>query len=157
MTLMLARPMDAVPIALMSRRLIEAGLPTWSWNSRRVAWHVRHAESLVLTARRGDELAGFAIMGFGDEAAHLNLLAVEPRYRRQGIGRQLVAWLEASARVAGTFAVSLEVRARNSAARRFYAALGYREADQLPGYYEQLEDAVRMSRDLRVMRIDQET
>jgi ribosomal-protein-alanine N-acetyltransferase len=156
-TLTLARPVDAVPIALMSRRLIEAGLPTWSWNSRRVVWHIRHPESLVLIARHGEYLTGFAIMGFGDEAAHLNLLAVEPRYRRQGIGRQLVAWLEASARVAGTFAISLEVRARNSAARRFYTALGYRQADILPGYYEQLEDAVRMTRDLRVVRVDTES
>lgn len=110
----------------------------------------------MLTARRGDELAGFAIMTFGDEDAHLNLLAVEPRYRRQGIGRRLVNWLEASARVAGTFSISLEVRVRNVAARSFYTRLGYREADRLPGYYEQLEDAIRMTRDLRLVRVDQE-
>lgn len=154
--LALAQRMDAVPIAFMSRRLVEAGLPSWSWTSRRVTWHIQHPESIVLTARRGEDLAGFAIMGFGDDAAHLNLLAVEPRYRRCGIGRQLINWLEESARVAGTFAISLEVRARNAVARRFYSALGYREADLLPGYYEQLEDAVRLTRDLRVVRVDQE-
>jgi ribosomal-protein-alanine N-acetyltransferase len=154
-TLALARSADAVPIALMSRRLVEAGLPSWSWTTRRVCRHVLDPESVVLTARRGDELAGFAIMGFGEEAAHLNLLAVEPRFRRMGLGRRMVRWLEETALVAGTFEVSLEVRATNSIARRFYRALGYSEADLLPGYYERLEDAIRMTRDLRVVRVDQ--
>jgi len=46
----------------------------------------------VVVARRGRGgdarcLAAFAIMHFGDEVAHLNLLAVAPDYRRQGLGR----------------------------------------------------------------------
>jgi ribosomal protein S18 acetylase RimI-like enzyme len=154
-SLALARPLDAVAIALMSRRLVEGGLPTWAWTTRRVARHVHDPESVVLAARRGDEVAGFAIMGFGEEAAHLNLLAVEPRFRRAGLGSRMVRWLEESARVAGTFEVSLEVRAGNAVARRFYRALGYTEADLLPGYYDRIEDAIRMTRDLRVLRIDQ--
>lgn len=154
-TLALARPLDAVPIALMSRRLVEAGLPSWSWTARRVARHIHDPESVVLAAKRDNELTAFAIMGFGEEAAHLNLLAVEPRFRRFGVGRRLVRWLEESCMVAGTFEVSLEVRASNLAARRFYRALGYSEADLLPGYYERMEDAIRMTRDLRAVRIDQ--
>jgi ribosomal-protein-alanine N-acetyltransferase len=156
-TLVPARPVDAVPIALMSRRLVEAGLPSWSWTARRVARHIHDPESVVLIARRAEELTGFAIMGFGEDAAHLNLLAVEPRFRRAGLGRRMVRWLEESAMVAGTFEVSLEVRAGNAVARQFYRALGYSEADILPGYYERLEDAVRLTRDLRVVRIDQPT
>ncbi len=154
-TLVLARAIDAVPIALMSRRLVEAGLPSWAWTARRVARQIHDPESVVLAARRGDELTGFAIMGFGEESAHLNLLAVESRCRRVGLGTRLVRWLEATAMVAGTFEVSLEVRASNAAGRRFYRQLGYREAEVLPGYYERIEDAVRMIRDLRVVRIDQ--
>jgi len=154
-TLALARPLEALPIAMMSRRLVEGGLPSWSWTARRVARHIHDLESVVLAARRGDELTGFAIMGFGEEAAHLNLLAVEPRCRRAGLGRRMVRWLEESALVAGTFDVSLEVRASNLRARQFYRALGYNEADRLPGYYERIEDAIRMTRDLRIVRIDQ--
>jgi len=154
-SLALARPIDAVAIALMSRRLVEGGLPTWSWTARRIARQIENPEAVVLTARRAEELTGFAIMGFGEEAAHLNLLAVEPRFRRGGLGTRLVRWLEASATVAGTFEVSLEVRAGNHVARDFYRTLGYSEADLLPGYYDRIEDAVRMTRDLRVLRIDQ--
>jgi ribosomal-protein-alanine N-acetyltransferase len=153
-TLALARPLDAVPIALMSRRLVEAGLPSWSWTTRRVARQIHDPESVVLVAHRGDELAGFAIMGFGDEAAHLNLLAVEPRFRRGGLGRRMVRWLEASALTAGTFEVSLEVRAGNRVGRQFYRSLGYAEAELLVGYYDRVEDAVTLKRDLRILRVE---
>ncbi|MBM4196353.1 MAG: GNAT family N-acetyltransferase [Gammaproteobacteria bacterium] len=151
----LALPLDAVPIAIMSRALVEGGLPGWSWNTRRVARLIQDPETSVLVARRGDELAGFAIMGFGDEAAHLNLLAVDPRFRRAGIGQRLLRWLEATALTAGTYEIHLEVRATNKVARRFYRALGYSEVDVLPGYYDRIEDAVRMTRDLRVVRVEQ--
>lgn len=110
---------------------------------------------MVLAARRLDQLAGFAIMGFGEESAHLNLLAVEPRFRRTGLGRRMVRWLEETAMVAGTFEITLEVRAGNARARRFYRQLGYTEVDVLPGYYDHIEDAVCMTRDLRVLRLDQ--
>jgi ribosomal-protein-alanine N-acetyltransferase len=153
-SLALARVADAVPIALMSKRLVEGGLPSWSWTARRVARQLQDPESVVLAARRGDELAGFAIMGFGEESAHLNLLAVEPRFRRAGLGRRMVRWLEESAVVAGVFEVHLEVRIGNLTGRRFYRALGYQELDLLPGYYDHIEDAVRMTRDLRVVRLD---
>lgn len=154
-TLLLARPLDAVPIALMSRRLVEAGLPSWSWTARRVLRQIQDPESIVLLARRGEEVTGFAIMGYGEEAAHLNLLAVEPRCRRCGLGSRMVQWLEESALTAGTFEISLEVRSGNTVARKFYRALGYGEAELLPGYYDRVEDAVRLVRDLRTRRVDQ--
>ena len=52
--------------------------------------------------------------------------------------------------VAGTFLIELELRATNTGARAFYEALGYRETGRVPGYYQRVEDAIRMARDLRV-------
>jgi ribosomal protein S18 acetylase RimI-like enzyme len=146
-----ARRADAPRLAAMSRRLIEAGLDP-CWTVERIERHLRHEDSVVLTARVAGSIGGFAIMQYGDEAAHLNLLAVEPAHRRQGIGRELVGWLEDTARVAGTFAIRLEVRASNAAARAFYAALGYRETGWARGYYQGVEDAIRFARDLAVAR-----
>ncbi len=131
----------------MSRDLVEHGLP-WSWNGARVAKHVRCPDSVVLTAWVERRLAGFAIMHFRETSAHLNLLAVDPGYRCSGVGRSLMAWLEESARVAGTFIVSLELRAPNRGARAFYRRLGYTELVCIPGYYSGREAAIRMSRDL---------
>jgi ribosomal-protein-alanine N-acetyltransferase len=146
--LRLAGYQDAARIASMSRRLVERGLAP-SWPRARVEWHLRHSESLVLTARARGDLAGFGIMQFGEESAHLNLLAVDPRHRRRAVGRALVAWLEATAAVAGTFVIRLETRAGSRGAQGFYEALGYRQTGRVSGYYQGVEDAIQMARDLR--------
>lgn len=145
--LTLARPRDAQFIAQMSRDLVEAGLH-WSWKPARVNTHIRSSESNVVIAKENGHLAGFAIMQFYDEHAHLNLLAVDPAYRRAGLGRRLVEWQEDTARAGGIFCVNLEVRANNDGARAFYRSLGYREAHRIPGYYHGREDAIRMTHDL---------
>lgn len=140
---------DAGAISSMSARLIEAGLPQ-SWTVWRVTNYIRNKNSVVLAARSGGLLAGFAIMNFKDSEAHLNLLAVEPDYQRNGIGRSLLRWLEETAVVAGTFLISLEVRADNDDALGFYSDLGYQETGLIPRYYDDRYDAALLARDLRV-------
>jgi hypothetical protein len=54
----LALPADAQPIASMSRELIESGLP-WTWTPERVARNLHQAETVVLAARdAGRSVAG---------------------------------------------------------------------------------------------------
>ena len=147
-----ARRGDSSRLATMSRRLVEAGLEP-CWTAERIERHRRNDDSVVLTARVAGAIGGFAIMQYGDDAAHLNLLAVEAAHQRQGIGRQLVGWLEDTARVAGTFSIRLELRASNRAARAFYTALGYRQSGWVRGYYQGVEDALRFERDLAVRSV----
>lgn len=142
---------DAALLAAMSRELIECGLAP-SWGAARIAWHVRHPDSVVLTARCALAIAGFAMMRYGDDSAHLNLLAVAPAHRRRGVGRALLQWLEETALTAGSFIIGLELRAGNEAARAFYDALGYRVLGEVPGYYQGVEAALRMVRDVRAAR-----
>jgi [ribosomal protein S18]-alanine N-acetyltransferase len=143
----LARAIDARQIAEMSRDLIEQGL-TWSWTPARVQHFISGAESSVVVARREQRIAAFAIMHFGEDVAHLNLLAVSPEHRRQGLGRQLMRWLTASAIEAGVFRINLELRTHNEAARKFYERLGFCELGIIQGYYQGREAALRMSRRL---------
>jgi len=148
-TLKLARRTDAKRIAQMSRDLVESGLP-WSWTSARVIQHILYPESNVLTAWTGGRLVGFAIMQYFTEHAHLNLLAVDPMYRRLGIARQLLQWLEETCLAGGIFTVRLEVRAANKDAQAFYRSLGYFNGKILPGYYSGREAALQMRHDLRM-------
>ena len=145
----LATRSDAREIARMSRDYIEDGLG-WSWLPRRVLTMIRDPESVVLIARTagGGPISGFAIMEYHRNHAHLNLLAVTPALRRSGLGRHLLEWLEETARVAGTFRIVLEVRARNFGARQFYRDLGYYEREYIPGYYQGQESALRMMKRL---------
>ena len=146
-TLGLARVSDAHEIAEMSRDLIEQGL-TWSWTPARVQHFITGPESSVVVARRERQSAAFAIMHFGDDVAHLNLLAVAPEHRRQGLGRQLIGWLTETAIEAGVFRINLELRLRNEPARIFYERLGFDQLGVVQGYYQGREAALRMSRRL---------
>lgn len=145
--LSLARYSDALEIAEMSRDLVEHGL-AWSWTPARVRRAILGRDCCVLIARRERKIAGFAIMHFGDAVAHLNLLAVRTEHRRQGLGRQLIDWLLASALEAGVFRIDLELRETNGAARAFYQSLGFHALDVVQGYYQGREPALRMSRRL---------
>lgn len=145
----LASPSDARQIAEMSRCLIEVGLRGWTWHPGRVAKAIRARDSNVVVVEATGLMAGFAIMEFGDTRAHLSLLAVSPRHQRSGVGRRLMSWLEEAALAAGITTISLELRLNNFGARCFYRLLGYTETARLPGYYRNIETAVRMARDIR--------
>lgn len=174
----LAAPADARDIALMSRDLIEDGLG-WRYDAARVTRLLRQRETVALVASGPEPsrmpallrpagapahphpLAGFAIMEFGEERAHLVLLAVRPSQRRHGVGRRLVEWLVDSARTAGIASLHLELRASNLAARAFYRAMGFSETVEVPGYYRgpggAQEPALRMLRILRASDATTET
>ena len=165
-----AEPRDAQAISAMSRDFIESGLG-WKYDAARVLRAMRDKETMAVVACEGGKgqtkgapggavagsvatsVAGFAIMEFGDERAHLVLLAVRPSHRRLGIGQRLLDWLLESARVAGMASIHLELRASNDAARRFYRAMGFYETVLVPGYYRsgegKKEGALRMLRVLR--------
>ena len=144
----LAELRDAHPIAVMSRDHIETGLG-WKYDAARVMRAIRQRDTCVVVACERRVPVGFAVMEFGDDRAHLVLLAVQPRHRRHGVGRRLVDWLLESARTAGIESVHLELRANNEAAQRFYRALGFSETVLLPRYYGGREAAMRMIRILR--------
>ncbi|MEM9207784.1 MAG: GNAT family N-acetyltransferase [Pseudomonadota bacterium] len=146
-TLRPAHRSEAGAIAQLSRLHVEHGL-RWRWRPARVKRSIDDAETMVLVATVEGQLAGFAVMKFGDLDAHLHLLAVDPFFRRNGIASDLVAWLEASCRTAGMRQVRLEVRLRNRPAHRFYARLGYDVVGRIPGYYDQTESALVFSKSL---------
>lgn len=139
---------DAQSIAVMSRDYIEQGLP-WKYDAARIGAAIRRRDMTVLAAVDRTALAGFAIMEFGDERAHLTLMAVRPTHRRRGIGRGMFEWLLESAFTAGIESMHLELRSGNEAARRFYRAVGFSETIMIPRYYGGSESAVRMIRMLR--------
>ncbi len=148
----LAVTAEAPVIARMSRDYIERGLE-WRWRTPAILAMIRDADTVVLCARRKDDagvhVGGFGIMQFGLETAHLNLLAVTPRLRRQGLAGQLLDWLETTADLAGIKHITLEVRAKNSGARAFYRTRGYQDLEYVPRYYSGREAAFRMRRKLR--------
>jgi ribosomal protein S18 acetylase RimI-like enzyme len=140
-----ACPGDAQAIARLSRDLIEAGLG-WAYRPSRIAALIAEPETVTLVARARTCAAGFSILRFGDERAHLILLAVEPAHQRRGVARGMLGWLVESALVAGMTSLHVELRAANVPALSFYRAMGFSETFRVPGYYRGRETAVRMIR-----------
>ena len=141
----LAVPTQARTIAEMSRDYIEHGLG-WSWTTARVLRAMRDPATNVVVMLKRRAVRGFGIMQYGDDRAHLALLAVHPTVRHQRLGGQLLGWLEHSARCAGIRQIRVEARADNASAIAFYEHLGFRRSGMLPGYYEGVLDAVQLEK-----------
>ena len=150
--LVLATREDAPTLAAMSRDYIERGLG-WRWRVPAIENLIASPDTVVLCARTprtpGNAIVGFGIMRYALEEAHLILLAVRPRMRRRGLAREMLAWLEKTADTAGIGKIELEVRERNSGARKFYRKQGYESGPSIPRYYDGIETAVRMAKKLR--------
>ena len=143
----LAAARDARPIAELSRDTIEQGLP-WSWTPERVRAAICDPAINVVVAQWRDAIAGFGIMQYADDTAHLALLAVHPLQRHRGLGARMVRWLEASARIAGIQQIRLEARADNRSAIAFYRSLQFVPLGEVAGYYQHGIDAVQLEKKL---------
>ena len=78
---------------------------------------------------------GFGLLRIAGPEAEILTIAVAPDCQRQGIGRRLMAEMEATARAAGATDIFLEVAETNVAAAALYAGCGFVEAGYRLDYY----------------------
>ncbi|MBU2702920.1 ribosomal-protein-alanine N-acetyltransferase [Sporomusaceae bacterium BoRhaA] len=84
------------------------------------------------------------------DEAHVTNVAVLPKYRGQGIGKQLMASLILYAQQQGAERMTLEVRASNEIAQNMYRQFGFTAKGIRPRYYtESNEDALIMWLDIK--------
>ncbi len=141
---------DAIEIGELSRKYIEHNLG-WKYKPSRIRELIRNRSKNVVVAREGCSLAGFGIMTYHEESANLDLLAVKRQYRRRGVGRQIVLWLEKVAQAAGIMNIFVQVRKTNRVAIQFYKRLGFHIIGEAAGYYQGRESAVIMCKGIRQM------
>ena len=100
-----------------------------------------------LKAMVGEEMAGFVAgdIRTKEQIAWIATISVLPEYRRQGIGKALLAACEAQLPVP---AVRLCVRASNNGAISLYEQTGYKRVGLWQRYYSDGEDAVVMEKKL---------
>ncbi len=75
----------------------------------------------------GGRLLATAMAGYEGHRGWINYLAVAPDSRRQGIGSEMLAAVEARLRALGCPKINLQVRGSNTAVMAFYRRLGFRE------------------------------
>jgi len=117
---------DAAPLAAEARTRLIPGLR-------------QHPTTLVFLAFDGEDPVGVAVcfLGFSTFAArplvNLHDVAVLPTHRGRGVGRGLLAAVEAKARELGCCKLTLEVLDQNQRALRTYAAAGFKRYALQPG------------------------
>ncbi|WP_235937703.1 ribosomal protein S18-alanine N-acetyltransferase [Marinobacter caseinilyticus] len=80
-------------------------------------------------------LAGYAVVAYMFDEAHLLNICVAPPHQRSGAGRQLLRHLIAAAAHDAMHQVILEVRESNHRAIALYGDEGFQVIGERPGYY----------------------
>lgn len=116
---------------------------SWSYGLLEAGLHSPFDVYYVL---EGDgRILGYANLRLLAGEGEIERIAVLPEYRRMGAGRRLMDAMAAYARENRAYAVSLEVRESNAAARNLYESYGFRAEAVRKGYYRNpAEDAVIM-------------
>ena len=97
---------------------------------------------IILARRPGEPIAGYVCCWFVVDEVHVLNVAVDPRFRAQGLGGLLMREVLREARESQATAVTLEVRRSNTAGRRLYESFGFEEVGSRPNYYGRGEDAL---------------
>lgn len=79
---------------------------------------------------------------------HVLAVAIDPQYKRQGVGSVLMEETLSRFRRKGAKVTKLEVRKSNVVAQNFYHKLGFADGFEVPYYYEDGETAVTMELNL---------
>ena len=91
--------------------------------------------SYWLVAREQERVVGYigsqSVMGESD----MMNVAVDPDFRRAGIGQMLISRLIEDLKDSGNHCLSLEVRASNAPAIALYHKLGFAQVGRRPNYY----------------------
>lgn len=90
----------------------------------------------ILLEDDNDFLVGFILWSrWKRGVGHLITIDIEPDFRKQGIGRMLMAQMDQDCRNLEATGIMLEVSVTNSGAMEFYRKLGYHEVALLDDYY----------------------
>ena len=96
-------------------------------------------------AVEGGRVVGYLLAVLLPDEAHLGNLAVHPRSRRRGVAQRLLDDLVQSSRKQGVRRLTLEVRASNESARKFYSNNEFIDIAIRKNYYRNpVEDAIVM-------------
>ncbi|MCC6025323.1 MAG: ribosomal protein S18-alanine N-acetyltransferase [Desulfurococcaceae archaeon] len=115
--------------------------------SRRVfEWYLL-LEPIFYIAECGGEVVGYVLATIQGDTCHVDSIAVREKWRRRGIGAELLKRALSECRSRGAKRAALEVAVDNEPALRLYSKLGFRVKEVIPKYYPS-RDAYLMEREL---------
>ena len=106
-------------------------------------------DAYYLAAEVNGELIAYAGIFYVADVADVHTITVVEKYRRKGVGRELLKRLIDWARVKKADAIMLEMRVGNDAARPLYEQYGFVEISRRENYYGPGLTAVVMRKELK--------
>ncbi|MFQ6064747.1 MAG: GNAT family N-acetyltransferase [Candidatus Bathyarchaeia archaeon] len=123
-----------------------------AFTKEQLAFLLENPKGISLTARIGDEIAGFIVGLIHDyrsvRTGHVYTIDVAAKYRRKGVGLKLLKELEQRFIENGVEICYLEARRDNVAALELYRKHGYTELDVLKSFYSKGVNGVRLVKKL---------
>ena len=114
---------------------------------RAIAAYLRRNPHLSFVAEQDGLIVGAVLCGHDGRRGYLHHLAVSKRYRKHGIGRQLVNACLAKLRQAGIQRCNIFIFASNAAGMQFWAHTGWKLRPELRLMQIRLDDDCRRKRD----------
>ena len=104
-----------------------------NWNDphQDIASKLSVQRDLFIVAMLEEELVGTAVGGYDGHRGWVHLVAVNPSFRRRGIGAALKHRVEQDLAALGCPKLNLQVRAENSEVVAFYQSLGYQVEERV--------------------------
>lgn len=145
------RPLAAAISDIDGLLSLEKAFPEADRISRR-SWNrfLRSVGSVWVVRESGAVLAA-AVLLFrkNSKTVRIYSLAVAPSERGKGYARRLLEACEAEAGRRNSQRLSLEVRVSNQAAAALYGSFGFAEVNRIAAYYDDGEDALRMTKSIK--------
>ena len=115
---------------------LEKEIFTLPWTRKGFADALESPYSVYLCAVQDGSIIGYTGYLRSFEEAAITNVAVAPALRGRHVGESLLAALMRAGMEDGIERFTLEVRVSNTAARRLYEKLGYREEGRRKGFYD---------------------
>jgi tRNA threonylcarbamoyl adenosine modification protein YeaZ/ribosomal-protein-alanine acetyltransferase len=125
------------------------GKTAWSSAQFKEEFAKAPKDAYYLAAEADGELIAYAGIFYVADVADVHTITVVEKYRRKGVGRELLKRLIDWARVKKADAIMLEMRLGNDAARPLYEQNGFVEVSKRENYYGPGLTAVVMRKELK--------
>ena len=82
-------------------------------------------DDLFFVAQANDKVVGTVMAGYDGHRGWIYSMAVSPKYRKQGLGSQLLSLAETKLSEIGCIKINLQIMEDNQAVENFYLSNGY--------------------------------
>jgi ribosomal-protein-alanine N-acetyltransferase len=124
---------------------IESAAFEYPWSEEDFIRCLRQRNCIGMVAEYDEGVVGFMIYELHKNRLHVLNFAVNPEFRRRGVGDQMIHKLISKLSHQRRNRILLEVRETNLAAQLFFRAAGFRAISVLRDYYDDtVEDAYLM-------------